>query len=69
MAYKFNIRAVIKSTVNKILKINLSLIIYIDLKSLYNYLIWLSTTQEKHLIIDVICLQQAYKQREITKVK
>jgi hypothetical protein len=69
MAYKFNIRAAIKFTVDKILNINLPLIIYTDLKSLYNYLIRLSTIQEKRLIINIICLRQAYKQREITEVK
>jgi hypothetical protein len=69
MAHGFNIRAIIKLTVNKILNINLPLMMCTDLKSLYNCLIWLSTIQEKHLIIDIICLQQAYKQREITEVK
>jgi len=56
IAYRFNIGAVIKSTVNKILNINLPLIMYTDLKSLYNYLIRLGTTQEKRLIINVMCL-------------
>jgi len=69
MAYRFNIRAVIKLIVNKILNINLLLIMCTDLKSLYNCLIRLGTTQEKRLIINVICLRQAYKQREITEVK
>jgi hypothetical protein len=63
------IKAIIKSTVNKILNINLLLIICTDLKSLYNYFIRLSTTQEKRLIINIICLWQAYKQREIIKIK
>jgi len=69
MAYGFDIGAVIKLTVNKILNINLLFVMCIDLKSLYNCLIRLGTTQEKRLIIDVICLWQAYKQREITEVK
>jgi len=69
MAYGFNIGAVIKLTVNKILNINLPLIICTDLKSLYNCLVRLSTTQEKRLIINVIYLRQAYKRREITEVK
>jgi len=56
MAYRFNIRAVIKLIVNKILNINLPLIIYTDLKLLYNCLIRLSTTQEKRLIINIIYL-------------
>jgi len=57
MAYGFNIRAAIKLTVNKILNINLPLIICTDLKSLYNCLVRLGTTQEKRLIINVMCLQ------------
>jgi hypothetical protein len=69
IAYRFNIGAVIKSIVNKILNINLLFIIYINLKSLYNCFIQLSTIQEKHLIIDIIYLQQAYERREIIKVK
>jgi hypothetical protein len=69
MAYRFNIRAIIKLTVNKILNINLLLIMCIDLKSLYNCFIRLSTTQEKRLIINIMYLQQVYKRREITEVK
>jgi len=69
IAYRFDIRAVIKLIVNKILNINLPLMICTDLKSLYDCLIRLGTTQEKRLIIDVMCLWQAYKRREITEVK
>ena len=39
MAHGFNIRAFIKSMVNKALGINLLLVLYIDSKSLYNCLI------------------------------
>jgi hypothetical protein len=69
IAYRFDIKAVIKFTVNKILNINLLFIMYIDLKSLYNCPIWLGTIQEKCLIINIIYLQQVYKWREITEVK
>jgi hypothetical protein len=69
MAHGFNIGAVVKSTVNRALEIDLPLVIYIDSKSLYEYLVKLGTTQEKRLIIDVICLRQAYKRREIAEVK
>jgi len=61
MAYRFNIGAVIKLIVNKILNINLPLIMCTDLKSLYNCLVRLGTTQEKRLIINVMYLRQAYK--------
>ena len=56
IAYGFNIAAVIKSTIDKILFITIPLILCTDLKLLFNYLVRLSTTQEKYLIIDIICL-------------
>jgi hypothetical protein len=69
MAHGFNIGASIKSMINKVLGIDLLLVLYTDSKSLYKCLIKLGTTQEKCLIINVICLCQAYKRWEITEVK
>ena len=69
IAYGFDIRTAIKSTIDKILQINLPLILCTDSKSLYDCLVRLGTTQEKRLMIDVMCLQQAYEQRLITEVK
>ena len=69
MAHGFDIGAAIKSTLDKALQINLPLILYTDSKSLYDCLVWLETMQEKCLIIDVMCLCQAYKWRQITEVK
>ena len=43
MAYSFNIIAVIKLTINKMLSIIILLILYTDLKSLFNYLVRLNT--------------------------
>jgi len=63
MAHSFNIGAVIKSTLDKVLQVNLPLVLYTNLKSLYNYFVRLGTTQEKRLIINIICLRQAYKRR------
>ena len=65
LAHGFDIKAFIKSIIDKILKINLLLVLCTNSKSLYDYLIKLGTTQEKRLIIDIICLRQAYKRREI----
>ena len=45
------------------------MVIYTDSKSLYDCLIRLGTTQEKRLMVDIMCLRQAYERREITKVK
>jgi hypothetical protein len=69
MAYGFDIRALVKSMINKVLGINLLLVLYTDSKLLYNCLIKLGTMQEKCLIINIICLCQAYKQREVAEVK
>ena len=43
IAYGFNITVAIKSTINKMLSITTPLILYTDLKSLFNYLVKLST--------------------------
>ena len=69
MAHGFNISAFAKSTINKVLGIDLPLILYTDSKSLYECLVKLGTTQEKRLIIDIMCLRQAYERREIIEVK
>jgi hypothetical protein len=69
IAHGFDIKASIKLTIDKVLRIDLPLILCTDSKSLYKCLIKLGTTQEKRLIIDVICLRQAYKRREIAQVK
>ena len=44
IVYGFNIGASIKATIKKILGINLLIVIYTDLKSLYDCLIRLGTT-------------------------
>jgi hypothetical protein len=57
IAHGFDISASIKSTIDKVLGIELPLVLYINSKSLYDYLVKLGTTQEKRLIIDIICLR------------
>ena len=44
IAHGFNIAGAIKATIDKILNINLPLVLYTNLKSLYDYLIKLGTT-------------------------
>ena len=69
MAHGFDIAGAIKATIDKILNINLPLVLCTDSKSLYDCLVKLGTTQEKRLMIDVLCLRQSYKRREIAEVK
>ena len=69
MADGFDIGAIIKATPGKILRSAILLILWIELKSLYNYFIKLDTIQEKQLMIDVMSLCQSYEQRKITKIK
>jgi hypothetical protein len=61
MAHGFDIGASLKTTIDKALNINLPLILCTDSKSLYDCLVKLGTTQEKRLMIDIMCLRQAYE--------
>jgi phosphate/sulfate permease len=45
------------------------IIVYTNLYSLYKYLVKLSTTKEKHLIINIIALQQSYKRQKLFKIQ
>jgi hypothetical protein len=69
MAHGFDIGASAKSTIDRVLEIDLPLVLCTDSKSLYECLVKLGTTQEKRLMIDVMCLRQAYERREIAEVK
>lgn len=69
MAHRFDTGAAIKSTIEAILRIQLPLILYTDSKSLYDCLVKLGTTQEKRLIVDLMCLRQSYERREIAEVR
>ena len=69
MAYRFNIKAVIKLTIDLVLNTTIPLVICTDSKSLYDCLVRLNTTQEKRLIVNFIYLCQLYKHKEIAKIK
>jgi hypothetical protein len=56
MAYGFDIGGLVKTIINRILEIEVLLVVYIDSKSLYEYLVKLGTIREKRLIINVMCL-------------
>jgi hypothetical protein len=61
MAYGFDMGTLVKSTIDRVLEMELLLVVCTDSKSLYECLVKLGTTREKRLIIDVIYLRQAYE--------
>jgi hypothetical protein len=69
MVHGFDMAYLVKTTLNLIFNKDIPLIIYTDSKSIYDCLVKLSTTQEKRLIIDVMCMREAYERREIAQVK
>jgi hypothetical protein len=70
MAHGFDVGATIKATIEKILRIKrLPLVLCTDSKSLYDCLVKLGTTQEKRLMVDLMCLRQSYERREIAEIK
>ena len=69
MTHGFDLEAVAKTTIKRILRTDISLIICTDSKSLYECFVRLGTTQKKRLMIDVMCLRQSYERREITEIK
>ena len=56
LSYGFNISGVVKLTLKDILTRDITLILIIDLKLLYNYLVKLGTTIEKRLIVDIMAI-------------
>ena len=69
MAHGFDISTAIKSTIDRILGKTVPIVLCTDSKSLYDCLVKLGTTAEKRLMIDIMCLRQAYERREIAEVK
>jgi hypothetical protein len=71
MTHGFDAAAAIKSTITQLLHLTelLLLVICTDSKSLYDCLVKLGTTQEKRLMIDLMCLRQLYERQEIAEVK
>ena len=68
----FNIAIIIKFILNQIFSVRsqrkIFFFIYIDSKSLYEYLIKLKITQKKRLIINILYLKQSYERREIIEI-
>ena len=70
MIHDFDVNAIIKSIVKKILIISiLFMIVCIDFKFLYECLIRLKIIQKKRFMIDIICLKKINEKREIIDIK
>jgi hypothetical protein len=69
MINDFDVEAVIKSIIERMLHIFLSLILLTNFRSLFDCLIKLDTTAEKRLMIDLMCLRQSYERREIAEIR
>jgi hypothetical protein len=64
----FTISSIIKIIIEQLDMPAVPIIIYINSYSLYKYLVKLNTIKEKHLIINIIAIQQSYKYRELFKI-
>ncbi len=69
MINEFNTESMIKSTIERILNVFILLILLIDSRSLFDCLMKLKTTSKKRLMIDLMCLRQLYKRREIAEIR
>jgi hypothetical protein len=69
MTNDFDVDSVIKSTIERILHISLSLILCTNSKSLYDCLVKLDIISEKRLMIDLMCLRQSYERRKIVEIR
>ena len=69
MNHVFDIETIIKTTIEKIFDIHISLILCTDSKSLYDCLIRLGITNEKRFMIDIMNLRQFNERREIIEIR
>lgn len=68
MAHGFDHGCVIKTSLEKMLGRKIPLLIATDSNSLYECLVKLGTTVEKRLMVDIMCLRQAYERRLISEI-
>ncbi len=69
MAHEFDSGSVIKSIIERILNIFLSMILLTDSRSLYDCLVKLGITIEKRLMMNLMCLRQSYERRKIAEIR
>jgi hypothetical protein len=69
MIHEIDTDSMIKSIIERILNIFLSMILLTDSRSLYDCLVKLEITSEKRLMIDLMCFRQSYERKNITKIR
>ena len=69
MNHEFDMKAMLKTTVKKMLQFDISLIICTDFRSLYECFVKLKIIYEKRLMIDVMNFRQSYEKREIIEIR
>jgi hypothetical protein len=69
MINDFDVEAIIKSIIERMLHIFLSLILLTDSKFLYDCFVKLDTIPEKKLMIDLMCFRQSYERKDIAEIK
>ena len=69
MTQKFDIVSVLKSSIEKMLQIFLSMIICTDFKSLYDCFVRLGSIIEKRLMIDIMCFRKSYERKKIIEIQ
>ena len=69
LIHEFDFETILKTTIERILRSNISLVVCTDFRFLYQCLMRLKTIEKKRLMIDVMSLRQSYERREITEIK
>ena len=67
--HEFNIKAILKTTIKKMLQFDILLIICTDFKFLYECFVKLEILYKKRLIINVVNFRQLYAKREIIEIR
>jgi hypothetical protein len=64
----YAIGSILKLIITQLEFPDIIIIVYTNLYSFYECLVKLETTKEKHLMIDIIILQESYKRRELFEI-
>ena len=69
MNHEFDMKTMLKATVERMLQFDISLIICTDFKFLYECFVKLKIIYEKRLMIDVMSFRQSYEKRKIIEIQ